>query len=209
VGMLWINPHTVPEPEFPKDILGNAEKFQSKYNTTDMIRDNYRLSQGSYSAWLSDPIGSTGAMLKSLTITVPEALRPGSEYTNNYLVAGLPWNGLYDWTFSGWRYLLVVTGAIAVLLWQRGVRGLGRLARRYGWFLVLYFLVAAPVLWSNRFIPDHEADGPIWTDAVRLKMFVEVPLVVLIAYSMWLLPALLRQLSPRSRAPLAGGNRSI
>lgn len=192
VGMLWINPHTVPEPEFPKSILGNAEKFQSKYNTTDTLRDNYRLSNGSYEAWRSDPVGSAGAMVKSLTITVPEALRPSSEYADNLLVRDLPWKGVYDWVFSGWRYLLIVFAAIAIVAIQRGRDGIARLTRRYGWFLAFYLLIAAPVFWSNRFIPDHEADGPIWTDAIRLKMFLEVPLVALVGYALWALPSVVR-----------------
>lgn len=199
IGMLGINPHTVPEPEFPKDILGNAEKFQSKYNNSDMIRDNYRLSQGSYEAWKSDPIGSAGAMAKSLTITVPEALRPASEYADNHLVAQIPWKGVYDWVFSGWRYLLILVGAIAVVWWQRGTRGFGRLIRRYGWFLAFYALIAAPVLWSNRFIPGQEEQGPVWTDAVRLKMFLEVPMVALVAYAIWSIPGLVK--TRRASAP--------
>ncbi len=193
VGMLWINPHTVPEPDFPKHILGNAEKFQSKYNTSDMIRDNYRLSQGSYDAWKSNPFGSAVAMARSLTITVPEALRPGSEYADNKLVAELPWKGVYDWIFSGWRYVMILFGSIAIVWWQRGTKGLGRLIRRYGWFIAFYALIAAPVFWSNRFIPDHEDQGPVWTDAVRLKMFLEVPIVALVAYALWSIPGLIRR----------------
>jgi len=202
VGMLWINPHTVPEPDFPKDILGNAERFQSKYNTTDMIRDNYRLSNGSFEAWTSNPVGSVFAMARSLSITVPAALEPGSSYVDNVLVGELPWKGLYDWVFSGWRYVAIVLGAIAVVGWQRRPQGLALLLRRYGWFLAFYALIAAPVLWSHRFIPGEEFRGPVWTDAVRLKMFLEVPLVALVAYALWILPGLVRQLGalPR-RAP--------
>jgi len=197
VGMIGIDPHTVPEPEFPDHILGNAERFQSKYNNTDFIRDNYRLTQGSYEAWLGDPMGSAAGALNSLTITVPEALRPSSEYVDNLLVAELPWKGVYDWVFSGWRYLLILAGAVTVLWWSRGMQGMGRWARRYGWFLGFYALIAAPVLWSNRFIPGEEGIGPVWTDAIRLKMFLEVPLVALVGYSLWLLPGLIG----RSREP--------
>ena len=74
---------------------------------------------------------------------------------------------------------------------------MGRWARRYGWFLGFYALIAAPVLWSNRFIPGEEGIGPVWTDAIRLKMFLEVPLVALVGYSLWLLPGLIG----RSREP--------
>jgi hypothetical protein len=197
VGMIWINPHSVPEPEFPPDILGSAERFQSKWNTTDTLRDHYRLSGGASAAWTSDPIQSAGSALRSLTITVPEALRPASHYTENYLVASLPWKGLYDWVFSGWRYVLLVLGALAVLWIQRGARGLTKLFRRFDWFVGFYLLVAAPVLWSNRYIPGDEDLGPIWTDAVRLKMFLEVPVVVLIAYSIWSIPSLAAEVRRR------------
>ena len=158
-----------------------------------MIRDNYRLSQGSFDAWKSDPFGSAGSMIRSLTITVPEALRPGSEYAANRLVAQLPWKGVYDWVFSGWRYVLILFGAVALIWMQRGSRGFGRLLRRFGWFLGFYALIAAPVMWSNRFIPDHEADGPIWTDATRLKMFLEVPMVALVAYALWSIPGVVKR----------------
>lgn len=197
VGMIGIDPHTVPEPEFPDHILGNAERFQSKYNNTDFIRDNYRLTQGSYDAWLGDPVGTAAGALRSLTITVPEALRQSSAYVDNLLVAEIPWKGVYDWVFSGWRYLLILAGAIGILWWSRGTRGMGGVARRYGWFLGFYALIAAPVLWSNRFIPGEEQLGPVWTDAVRLKMFLEVPMVVLVAYSLWLLPGLIRARAQR------------
>jgi hypothetical protein len=201
VGMIDINPHTVPEPDFPDDILGNAERFQSKWNTTDTLRDNYRLTQGSYEAWISDPITSGVSALRSLTITIPEALRPSSEYVDNLLVAEIPWKGVYDWVISGWRYLLILAGAFAVLWWSRGLRGLGHLTRRYGWFLGFYALIAAPVFWSNRFIPGEEQLGPIWTDATRLKMFLEVPLIVMVAYAVWLLPGLIRDWRGR-KAPV-------
>jgi len=125
-------------------------------------------------------------------VDLPEALRPSSEYVENLIVAEIPLKGVYDWVFSGWRYLPILVGAIAILWWSRGVRGMGGLARRYGRFFGFYALIAAPVLWSNRFIPGEEQLGPVWTDAIRLKMFLEVPMVALVAYSLWLLPGLIR-----------------
>ena len=42
------------------------------------------------------------------------------------------------------------------------------------------------MLWSNRYFPDREGDGPIWTDAMRQKIFLEVPVYVLLTYALWL-----------------------
>ena len=71
--------------------------------------------------------------------------------------------------------------AIRVSGWQ----GTWTLLKRYGWFAVFWALIAIPVLWSNRFYPGREIEGPIWTDAIRQKIFLEVPVYVLLVYSLW------------------------
>ena len=194
VGMIQLDPTTVPDRAFPKDILSNGDRFSSKYNTSDAIRDNYRLTQAANHALLTNPLASMAGALSSLTITVPEALRPSSQYVNNRLVDRLPWRTFYDWVFSSWRYVLILSGAVALLWLQRGNRGMLAWVQHYGWFLGFYALIAAPVLLSNRFIPTRESEGPIWTDAIRLKMFLEVPLVVLLAYGLWNLPTIVKRM---------------
>lgn len=186
VGMLWIPPSTIPESEYPDVIVQNASRFESKYNSVEAALENHRLANAAAQAWVSDPLGSVAAMGRSLTITVPEFLRPSSQYVDNYLVRELPWRAAFDWVFSGWRYSAVVLGALALVWAARGSKGMWSLARRYGWFAAFYALIAAPVFWSNRYIPGHEDQGPIWTDAIRLKMFLEVPLVALVGYALWL-----------------------
>lgn len=192
IGALWVNPHTVPEPDFPDRILVNGDAFQSKYNTTDSVRDNYRLSNGWYELVVSDPIDSAIGAARSLTVTVPELLRPTSQYTENFLVAELPWRGAYDWLFASWRYVVIVLGAAVIILRSLGSGGPARAIRRYGWLLGFYVMVAIPVLWSNRWIMGRESEGPIWTDATRLKLFIEVPLVVLVSYAAWIVTGRLR-----------------
>ena len=194
VGMIQLDPTTLPNIDFPKDILGNGDRFPSKYNTSDTIRDNYRLTQGANHALITNPIGSVNGALRSLALTIPEALRAGSQYVDNKLVARLPWRSIYDWVFSGWRYALIVIMAAALLWIQRGNRGMLRWISRYGWFLAFYLLIAIPVFWSNSYIPLRESEGPIWTDAIRLKMFLEVPLVVLLAYGLWNLPTIVKRM---------------
>jgi len=66
------------------------------------------------------------------------------------------------------------------------MRGLGQLFIKYGWFLAFYGLLAAPILFSNRYFPGNEDAGPIWTDAIRQKVFLEMPIWALMGYSLWL-----------------------
>ena len=75
--------------------------------------------------------------------------------------------------------------------------------RRYGWFLAFFALIAIPVLWSNRYVPGKEDLGPIWTESTRLKVFLEVPVFVCIAYAIWLLTPM-----GRRRVAVAGSGTS-
>lgn len=197
VGLLWVDPHTVPEPDFPDDILANGDAFQSRWNTTDAIRDNYRLTEWSNQVLLSDPAGAAVAAWRSVGITVPQLLRPSSEYVDNLMVRELPWRAAFDWVFSGWRYALLGLVAIVTFISCTGLSGTLRVIRRYGWFFAYYALVSVPIVWSNRFIFGEENLGPVWTDAIRLKMFVEIPIITFLAYSFWLAGTRVR--SRRSR----------
>ena len=58
---------------------------------------------------------------------------------------------------------------------------------RYDWFAVFYALLALPIMFSNRFRPGDEDIGPMWTDAIRQKVFLEIPVWALGGYAIWLL----------------------
>lgn len=184
-GTLGLDPHSVPEPEFSQEVLKAGEVFESKWNTTDALRDHIRLSEGANAFVISNPVAAIQGAATSLTITVPEMLRPTSSYVDNFLVAEMSWKSAYDWVFSSWRYILIIALSISTLFWAYGRQGFRRWLQRYGWFLTFYALIAAPLFFSNRFIVDAPELGPVWTDAVRLKIFLEVPLVVLLAVSLW------------------------
>lgn len=187
VGMLHLDPTTVPQPaEYPQKIVDNALAFSSRFNTQEQIKDNYRLERAANEYLVSHPVESAKGLAKSLTITIPELLRPTAMYAQNFLVEGLPWTNAYNWLFSGWRYLLLVAGAIAMITWSRGWAGAKALLRRYGWFAAFWALIALPVIWSNRYFPGREAEGPIWTDAMRQKIFLEMPVYVILFYAAWL-----------------------
>lgn len=193
VGMLWLDPRTVPDVEYPQHIVDNALAFSSRYNTQETVKDNYRLSGAANAFIVEQPLEALSGLGRSLTITVPEIIRPSSMYTQNYLVEKVPWRAVWDWVFSGWRYGAMLLAAAVVLVSIRGWRWVGRTFRRYGWFVAFYALLAAPVLLSNRYRPGEEDLGPVWTDAIRQKVFLEVPVIVALTYSLWLLVMTLRR----------------
>lgn len=172
---------------YPDRIVENALKFSSRFNTQEQVLDNYRLGAAANEFLITQPVESAQRLARSLTITIPEALRPASEYTQNYLVEKLPWRATWDWMFSGWRYLLLIAAAIAIIVWSRGIKATGRTLIKYGWFAVFYGLLALPIMFSNRFRPSEEDAGPLWTDAIRQKVFLELPVWALMGYALWLL----------------------
>jgi hypothetical protein len=186
-GALWIDPRTAHEPSYPFNISDNALAFSSRFNTQQLVAENYKLGLAANELMIHHPLEAAKRLGKSLGITVPNALTPITITTGNYLVGTFWWKAPYEWLFSGWRYVALVTAACAVVVWSRGWRGSGRLLRRYGWFAVFWILVAIPVAFSNRYWPPGNEDaGPIHTEAARLKSFLEMPIYVLIVYAMWI-----------------------
>lgn len=171
---------------YPDRIEENALKFSSRFNTREQVLDNFRLSGAANEFLITQPLESAQRLSRSLAITVPEAFRPASEYTQNYFVEWLPWRAAWDWLFSSWRYVLMIAGVAAVIMRTRGWAGTRRLLVKYGWFAVFYGLLALPIMFSNRFRPGEEDIGPMWTDAIRQKVFLEIPLWALGGYALWL-----------------------
>ena len=184
---------------YPDRIEENALKFSSRFNTREQVLDNFRLGAAANEFLFSQPVESAQRLSRSLAITIPEAFRPASEYTQNYLVEQLPWRAIWDWLFSSWRYVLMIAAAAAVIAWTRGWLGTRRLLVRYGWFIVFYGLLALPIMFSNRFRPFEEDAGPVWTDAIRQKVFLEIPVWALGAFALWLLVSRVGRQSWRRR----------
>jgi hypothetical protein len=171
---------------YPDRIVDNALKFSSRFNTREQVLDNYRLSAAANTFLVTQPVESAQRLIRSLGITIPEAFRPASQYTQNYLVEQLPWRTAWDWLFSSWRYALLILATAVFIGYTRGWLGVRRLLIKYGWFLVFYGLLALPIMFSNRFTPGSEDLGPLWTDAMRQKVFLELPIWALGGYALWL-----------------------
>lgn len=187
VGMLWIDPRTVPDVSYSQHALDNAGAFVSRENTVFAYKDNMRLEAAANSYLKHHPIDSAKALWRSLQVTIPEAFRPTSDYVWSSLVEWTPWKTQFNWLFSSWRYLCILIATLAIIIWSRTWRGFWLLLKRYAWFGVFYLLVAFPVIFSNRFRAGQEDAGASWTDAMRLKIFIEVPIYVLIGYALWLI----------------------
>jgi hypothetical protein len=185
-GMLWIDPRTVAEPAYPQHIVDNALVWSSRFNTQESVKDNYRLTAAANELVLTHPIDAANGLWRSLGVTVPKILSPTSMYTQNYFVEKIPWRAPFDWLNSGWRSLLLLFGSMIAFVLLRGRRSAWRTVRSYAWFIVFYALLAAPVLWSNRYYPGREDEGPIWAEADRLKLFLEIPFYVFLTYVGWL-----------------------
>ena len=175
---------TIIVSEPAQDIIDNALRFSSRFNTQELVRDNYRLEAAANQYLRNYPLESIQALFKSLGITIPEMLRPTSIYTNNVIVESLPYRGVWDWLVSGWRVLLILAAAVALTVYQRRWSGLVQLSRRYAWLGLYFVLILLPIIWSNRYFPDRQDEGPIWTDAVRQKMFLAMPIVVFVITSL-------------------------
>jgi len=200
-GALWIDPRTAPEPSYPFHISDNALSFSSRFNTQPLVAENYKLGLAANELMLNDPLEAAQRLSRSLTITVPNALLPITETTDNYLVQTFWWKAPYEWLFSGWRYLALLMGAAAIIVWSRGWAGVLSLLRRYGWFAVFWILIAIPVAFSNRYWPPGSEDlGPIHTEAARLKAFLEVPLYAVIVYALWVAVGRVRARGTTQRA---------
>jgi hypothetical protein len=203
-GMLWIAPSTVLTDHTPQYAIDNALIFTSRYNTQTNVRDNFRLNEAANTFIKEQPVQAAINLGRSLGVTVPELLRPASSYTQNYLVEKMPWRAAFDWLFSGWRYIALVGLAVILIVRHRGRLSSARLVRRYGWFFVFYGLIALPILFSNRFRPEDESVGPIWTDASRQKVFLEAPVMVMLAYAAWVTFSSLRKTrSQKAKAEIA------
>jgi hypothetical protein len=201
-GALWIDPRTVPEPEFPEKIVANALVFSSRFNTQDSVKDNYRLSAAANHMMIHQPVESAKRMVDSLRITIPNAFLPVTATTRNAMVDSIPWKAPLDFLFSGWRYLVLILGSAVVIIWSRGRSGTLTLLRRYGWFAIFWILAAIPVAFSNRYWPPGNEDaGPLHTEAARLKGLIDIPIYALIVYAGWLLVSWFISRGERRQSP--------
>lgn len=175
-GMLFYDP---PEELYygvvvPEHVLRNAEMFQSDNNVPIIAADNYIREQLANQWLASHPISeTTGLIVKSLDLNFQTALAPTSEYGENNFAHGPPWRAPMDWLLSGYHYILMAFLVLVGIVVLRGWQGSWRLLRRYGWLIALYLMIAVTIALQNR---------NDWSEANRLKVFVEIPVWLAATY---------------------------
>lgn len=179
-GALWINPKTVPEPEYPANLLANATLLSSGWNTQETLKDNYRLGKAANERMIHEPVKAAQRLAQSLQYTVPAWMRSvNTQWYNSFLFV-YPLTAPLDWLFSGWRLPTLWLLTFAIVFADAGWRRSLGYFRRYGWFVAFWLLTAIPVAFSNRYWPVDEL-LPYASEADRLASLVSMPVYALMA----------------------------
>jgi len=194
-GMLYYDPskEMYDAVQVPPQALANAEVFKSAYNLPLMVTDNYAREQLA-NEWIASHslTDLTSVLAKSFNTNFQNALIPTSEYFPNQLSQDLPWRALMDRIMSGYLYLFLGIGSVVAIFALRGLQGSVGLLRRYGWLIGYYLMLAGTIALQNR----NE-----WTEASRLKIFIEIPVWIAAAYLVHLIGVRLQNRKARHRSP--------
>lgn len=181
-GALWIQPRSVPDPQWPQNIEQNATLLSSGWNTQETLRDNYRLGSAANEFLLSQPVAAIQRMLDSAEITWPVMFRSIFIQWENQFLFEYPLAGPLDTLFSGSLLQLMIAGSVMILVIREiSLRDLG-VVRRYGWFAIFWILAAIPVVLSNRYWPADEM-VPVHSEADRLRALIDIPVYVLMIFA--------------------------
>lgn len=184
-SMIWVDPRTVSAAPVADRYVESAQVFISKYNNEQNVRENITLTAEANRVIVEEPLRALEGVVKTLQITIPEAMRPSTDYASNPFVDRLPWKNVYSWFLSGWRYVTILVAAIGAVFWLYGWRWVAGRVRDYGWFVAAYAAFAVPLLVGNRYYPGQEDLGPMWTEITRQRIFIEPPLFVFVAFAFW------------------------
>lgn len=165
--------------EVPPDIIANAEKFVSGFNSPENVELNYILTEVGNDYYLRDPFQVAKNLIWGVQMNTFQALR----WTHDYSIVGagpaniaadsLPWTPPSSPILSWFFYLVCLMTIGVTWLYVLGVRGAVALVRKYA---ALVFIVAATMLTfllANRYN---------WTEADRLK-YIIVPFFIVILVS--------------------------
>lgn len=176
-GMLFYDPS--PEAyeaiQIPEEIQRRSEVFQSDNNIPIIVADNIRREQLA-NEWIADhSIGELVSVLwASVRLNFETGLAPTSMYSRNDFSHNLLWRAPMNTVLSGYTYPAIAVLAIVAILVLVGPRRFFGYFRRYGWLMAFYLVIAGTILLQNR---------NDWSEAHRLKVFVEIPVWLSVAFA--------------------------
>ncbi len=167
--------------EVPPDIIRNAEKFVSGFNSPENVATNYILSQVGTQYYVREPFQVAKNLLWGMQMNSAQAMH----WTHDYSIVGagpaniaadtLPWTPPPNIALSSAFYSLVMLITFVCLIYAFGTRGLMRRCRTYAAFIFVVCTVMITFLLANRYD---------WSEADRLKYIVEPFFFVLLFSSL-------------------------
>lgn len=202
-GIIW---HTPDKGEMKKYL----DRIQAKYpEGARKIRDQYNneitwKQNLIYNAIFSDKLKddfyyNVKQIVKSFKFNFNDYWRPSSHHAVSTIAPHLGWRIVYDWVFSEWRlWMLLVISLITWLI----------CGKKQGHHRIMRFLSLSVII-SYILIITHLSNRLKWTEAGRLKFFLEPVFLVFILSQLTLLIRSLVSRRFSSKDPKVFENRSL
>jgi hypothetical protein len=161
--------------DIPPEILANAERFVSGFNSPENVALNYTLTQVGNAYYLSNPFQVAKNLLWGIQMNTAQAFKFTSEYAPNRFVESLPWNPPQTNGISVTFYLIGLVLILFSYFYAFGIRGLLVRFKRY-WPLVFVFAaIMLTIMLANRYD---------WSEADRLKSMLLPTVVVILIFGL-------------------------
>lgn len=191
-GVVWYEPSKSIMQRYAKQISVQypleAVNYGDKFNSETTWRDNLI-----HSAIFADLLKTNfnkciQGLIRSFRYNFSDYWSPSGCKTGNVITDNLPWSFLYNWVFSGTRFivLLIISGLIWIYFSISS--GKKNTAKVIGLLLVLSYI----------FVISNLCNRLLWTEAYRIKFFLE-PVYFIFVFSQIILAvrALIYRLKPR------------
>jgi hypothetical protein len=166
-GIIWYEPKEGEVQEYLARIQAEypegAKSILDRHNN-EMTWKHHLAHDAIFSAKLKEDFYfCLGQIFKSLNYNFNNYWQPSSRYTDNVITANLGWKNAYEWLFSKWRLWFLLMMSFMVWL----VSGAKQDSQRIWRFLGLSVMIGYILMIT------HLCNRLEWTEACRLKFFLE------------------------------------
>ncbi len=166
-GIIWCEPSNLIMQRYAKQINVQypleAVNYGGKFNSEATWRDNLIHSAIFADLLKTNFIKCIKEIFQSFRYNFSNYWYPSVYGTENVITGNLPWTFLYNWVFSGTRFifLLLISGLIWVCFSKSSIKK--NTAKVIGLLLVLSYI----------FVISNLCNRLFWTEAYRIKFFLE------------------------------------